>query len=268
MLEVERLTHSFDSLCVLDNLSFEVEEGAFICIVGPNGCGKTTLLRLIAGLLRPVEGEMRLNGRLITGPGSSRGFVFQEYALFPWRNVRQNIEFGLELRGMSPEERRKVSDRYIHLTGLSGFEKYRPGRLSGGMKQRVSIARALANNPQVILMDEPFAALDCQTRNLMQEELLQVWEKDRKTILFVTHNVEEAVFLGDRVLVLTRRPARLYQEIPINIPRPRDRVSVELHGIRSRILGLLANQGEDERQIVDDPVQSGVDPHFNSKGNN
>lgn len=240
MLEVNHLTHAFDSLVVLHDLSFKVKEGIFLCIVGPNGCGKTTLLRLIAGLIRPMEGEIRLNGHPIQGPGPERGFVFQEYALFPWRNVRQNIEFGLEMRGLPAEARRRLSQKYIELTGLSGFEDYSPRRLSGGMKQKVSIARALANDPRVILMDEPFAALDCQTRNIMQEELLSIWEKDKKTILFVTHNVEEAVFLADRILVLTARPGRLHETIPVDIPRPRDRLSPELHHIRGHILNGLA----------------------------
>jgi len=240
MLEVNHLTHAFDSLVVLRDLSFQVEEGVFLCIVGPNGCGKTTLLRIIAGLTRPTAGEVRLNGQPIQGPGPERGFVFQEYALFPWRNVRQNIEFGLEMRGLPPETRRRLSQRYIELIGLSGFEDYKPTRLSGGMKQKVSIARALANDPQVILMDEPFAALDCQTRNIMQEELLNIWEQDRKTILFVTHNVEEAVFLADRILVLTARPGRLYETMEVDIPRPRDRVGTELHRIRGHILNTLA----------------------------
>ncbi len=249
MLEVNHLTHAFNSLVVLQDLSFRVEEGEFLCIVGPNGCGKTTLLRLIAGLTQPTRGEIRLNGRPVQGPGPERGFVFQEYALFPWRSVRQNIEFGLEMRGLSPAARRRISQKYIELAGLSGFEDYRPQRLSGGMKQKVSIARVLANDPQVILMDEPFAALDCQTRNLMQEELLNIWEQDKKTILFVTHNVEEAVFLADRILVLTARPGRLYETITVDIPRPRNRVGSELHRIRGHILNLLATQMSKEQLL-------------------
>jgi len=242
MLEVRRVMHSYDSMTVLDDLSFQVPAGQFVCIVGPNGCGKTTLLRLIAGLTQPTAGGIRLNGQPVQGPGPERGFVFQEYALFPWRSVRKNIEFGLELRGLAPPQRRAISAKYIDLVGLRGFEDYNIRRLSGGMKQKVSIARALANEPVVMLMDEPFAALDCQTRNVMQEELLNVWEKERKTIVFVTHNVEEAVFLADVVLVLSHRPGRLVETIPVNLPRPRDRVSPELHRLRGHILDLLAAQ--------------------------
>jgi NitT/TauT family transport system ATP-binding protein len=244
MLEVRRVTHNFDSIAVLNDLSFQVPAGQFICVVGPNGCGKTTLLRLIAGLMRPTRGEIILGGRPIQEPGPERGFVFQEYALFPWRNVRKNIEFGLEMRGVGLSQRRKIADRYIDLVGLRGFEDYSVRRLSGGMKQKVSIARALANEPSVILMDEPFAALDCQTRNVMQEELLNIWDasQERQTILFVTHNVEEAVFLADLVLVLSHRPGRLVETIPVDLPRPRDRISPELHRLRGHILALLAAQ--------------------------
>ncbi len=231
-------------MTVLSDLSFDVPAGKFVCIVGPNGCGKTTLLRLIAGLARPTRGEIVLNGKPIQEPGPERGFVFQEYALFPWRSVRKNIEFGLEMRGVAPLQRREISKRYIDLVGLRGFEDYAIRRLSGGMKQKVSIARALANEPIVILMDEPFAALDCQTRNVMQEELLNIWDasRERKTILFVTHNVEEAVFLADLVLVLSHRPGRLVEALPVNLPRPRDRISPELHRLRGHILDLLAAQ--------------------------
>lgn len=242
MLEVRRVTHSYDSVSILNDLSFQVPAGKFVCIVGPNGCGKTTLLRLIAGLVRPTRGEILLNGSPIEAPGPERGFVFQEYALFPWRSVRKNIEFGLELRGIAPRERRAIGDRYIDLVGLRGFEDYNIRRLSGGMKQKVSLARALANEPIVILMDEPFAALDCQTRNAMQEELLRIWEQDRKTIVFVTHNVEEAVFLADVVLVLSHRPGQLLETIPVDLARPRDRISPELHRVRGHILDLLAAQ--------------------------
>lgn len=242
MLELRQVTHSFDSMMVLNELSFQVPAGKFVCVVGPNGCGKTTLLRLIAGLARPTRGEIVLNGKPIQGPGPERGFVFQEYALFPWRSVRKNIEFGLEMRGVAPRTRREIGDKYIDLVGLRGFEDYNIRRLSGGMKQKVSIARALANEPVVILMDEPFAALDCQTRNLMQEELLNVWEKERKTIVFVTHNVEEAVFLADVVLMLSHRPGRLLETIPVDLPRPRDRVGPELHRLRGHILDVLAAQ--------------------------
>lgn len=263
MLEVKNLTHSFDSLLVLRDLSFQVEEDVFLAIVGPNGCGKTTLLRLIAGLITPARGEIRLNGGLIRAPGPERGFVFQEYALFPWRDVRRNIEFGLELKGLSRQERGRISEKYIELTGLTGFEGFSPRQLSGGMKQRVSIARALANNPDLILMDEPFAALDCQTRNAMQEELLHIWQEARKTVLFVTHNVEEAVFLADRILVLSARPGRVCETIVVDIPRPRSRIGRELNRIRGHILDLLAAQAPPERWVGEEcrppaPAREGV----------
>lgn len=244
MLDVRHVTHSFDSMAVLNDLSFQVSAGQFVCVVGPNGCGKTTLLRLIAGLMHPTRGEVILNGQPIQEPGPERGFVFQEYALFPWRSVRKNIEFGLEMRRVASSQRREIGDKYIDLVGLRGFEDYSVRRLSGGMKQKVSLARALANEPVVILMDEPFAALDCQTRNVMQEELLNIWaaSQEGKTILFVTHNVEEAVFLADLVLVLSHRPGRLVETIPVDLPRPRDRISPELHRLRGHILDLLAAQ--------------------------
>lgn len=246
MLEVRNLTHCYGSMMVLQNVSFQVAAGEFVCIVGPNGCGKTTLLRLIAGLARPTAGEIALDGRPVREPGPERGFVFQEYALFPWRSVRKNIEFGLEMRGIAVRERRVISDKYIELVGLKGFEDCDIRSLSGGMKQRVSIARVLANDPAVILMDEPFAALDCQTRNAMQNELLKVWERERKTILFVTHNVEEAVYLGDTVLLFSQRPGRVVEVIPVKLPRPRNRIDSELHRLRGRILDLLEAQAGDE----------------------
>ncbi|MCL5950343.1 MAG: ABC transporter ATP-binding protein [Chloroflexi bacterium] len=243
MLQVRNLSKDYDALSALDNLSFQVDDGQFLCILGPTGCGKTTLLRMIAGLITPSAGEIILDGQKVRSPGPDRGFVFQEYALFPWRTVQQNVEFGLEVRGLAPAERQRTARAYIALVGLTGFEHYLPKQLSGGMKQRIAVARVLANDPRIVLMDEPFAALDCQTRNVMQEELLKVWDaQQRKTILFVTHNVEEAVFLADSILVLSHRPGRLVESIPVDLPRPRDRLSPELHRLRGRILDLLAGQ--------------------------
>ncbi len=244
MLQVKDLTKKFGALQALGGVSFDVKDGLFISVLGPTGCGKTTLLRMIAGLVAPTAGEIVLDGAPVIKPGPDRGFVFQEYALFPWRTVRQNVEFGLEVRGVPPEERRRIAQKYIAMVGLAGFEGFFPKQLSGGMKQRIAVARVLANDPRIILMDEPFAALDCQTRNVMQEELLNIWaaSQERKTILFVTHNVEEAVFLADVILVFSHRPGTLVETSPVNLPRPRDRISPELHRLRGHILDLLAAQ--------------------------
>lgn len=232
MLEVSGLTHEYGSLRVLDGISFTAQEGEFIALVGPNGCGKTTLLRLIAGLEKPSGGTITIDGRPVEGPGPDRGFVFQEYALFPWLRVVENVEFGLKMRGVAVAERRQIAHRFLNRMGLMGFEDYRPDQLSGGMKQRVAIARALANDPQVLLMDEPFAALDCQTRNEMQDELQEVWQQDHKTVLFVTHNLEEAAVLADRVIVLSPRPTRIAEILKVDLSRPRNRTGLEVNQLR------------------------------------
>lgn len=232
MLEVSGLTHEYGSLRVLDGISFTAQEGEFIALVGPNGCGKTTLLRLVAGLEKPSGGTITIDGRPVEGPGPDRGFVFQEYALFPWLRVVENVEFGLKMRGVAVAERRQIAHRFLNRMGLMGFEDYRPDQLSGGMKQRVAIARALANDPQVLLMDEPFAALDCQTRNEMQDELQEVWQQDHKSVLFVTHNLEEAAVLADRVIVLSPRPTRIAEILKVDLPRPRNRTGLEVNQLR------------------------------------
>lgn len=232
MLEVSGLTHEYGSLRVLDGISFAAQEGEFIALVGPNGCGKTTLLRLIAGLEKPSGGTITIDGRPVEGPGPDRGFVFQEYALFPWLRVVENVEFGLKMRGVAVAERRQIAHRFLNRMGLMGFEDYRPDQLSGGMKQRVAIARALANDPQLLLMDEPFAALDCQTRNEMQDELQEVWQQDHKTVLFVTHNLEEAAVLADRVIVLSPRPTRIAEILKVDLSRPRNRTGLEVNQLR------------------------------------
>lgn len=205
----------------LQESSLEIESGEFICFVGPSGCGKTTLLNLIAGLEEPSQGEIWCNGNKVTGPGSDRVVIFQEAALFPWLNVIQNVEFGL-VRRMEAKKRREIARTFLNLVHLGRFEKSYVHELSGGMKSRVALARALALNPSVLLMDEPFAALDAQTRDLLHEELQEIWQKTRQTVLFVTHNVREAVRLGDRVLVFTARPGRMKREFRIELPRPRD----------------------------------------------
>ena len=194
---------------VLEDFSLDIRKGELISIVGPSGCGKTTILRLIAGLIPPSGGTIYIGDRECSGPGADRGFVFQDFALFPWRSVRKNVEFGLEIAGVPKEERRARADKYLKIVGLENFADSRIHELSGGMKQRVAIARALVTNPDVILMDEPFGALDAQTRNLMQAGLLKILDKTDQTIIFITHSVDEAVYLSDRIVVLTKRPAKI-----------------------------------------------------------
>jgi NitT/TauT family transport system ATP-binding protein len=239
MLEVSQLSHEYGELRVLDDISFTADDGQFVALVGTNGCGKTTLLRLIAGLENPTGGTIRLKGQEVTGPGPDRGFVFQEYALFPWLSLRQNVEFGLKMRKLSPVERRSKAQHYIDMLGLSGFEGYRTDQISGGMKQRAAIARAMANDPSVLLMDEPFAALDCQTRVQLQDELLNVWEQEHKTVVFVTHNVEEAAVLADRVLIFSPRPTRILESLDVGLLRPRDRMGPEVNRLRAYIAKAL-----------------------------
>jgi NitT/TauT family transport system ATP-binding protein len=231
-------------IMALKSFTLDVADGEFVCLLGPSGCGKTTVLRIAAGLETKSGGHVFVGGDEISGAGSNRGVVFQEFALFPWRTVRKNIEFGLEVKRMAPGEREAISSKYIDLVNLEGFENAHPQQLSGGMKQRVGIARALANDPSVLLMDEPFGALDAQTRNLMQKELLRIWFATKKTILFVTHSVDEAVFLADRIVVMTARPGKVKEVIPIPVPRPRDRTSPEFISVRGRVLSVLETEFE------------------------
>ena len=205
----------------LDGVTFEVGRGELVALVGPSGCGKTSLLLLVNGLLAPSGGQVRLDGDRIDAPSADRALVFQDAALLPWRTVQANVELGLELRGLSLAARRAVAARHLQLVGLESFEHFYPHQLSGGMRQRVGLARALSVEPRVLLMDEPFAALDAQTRQLMGAELLRLWEADRKTILFVTHDLDEAIYLADRVVVLSARPGRVVDVVPIELPRPR-----------------------------------------------
>ena len=202
--------------------SLDVQPNDFITILGPSGCGKSTLLRIVAGLDRPSTGQAVLNGAPIRGPGRDRGMVFQSYTLFPWLSVAENIAFGLRERHVSQADQRAVVARYLEAMGLADFAHHLPKQLSGGMQQRTAIARALANDPDILLMDEPFGALDNQTRGLMQELLLGIWERDRKTVLFVTHDIEEAIFMASRVVVMTARPGRIKVDLPIELPHPRD----------------------------------------------
>lgn len=232
-------------MVALDRTSFKVKEGEFITILGPSGCGKSTILRIVAGLEEPSSGHVYLDGREVNGPGPDRGMVFQSYTLYPWLTVEDNIAFGLKLKGTSQRQCKEVAQHYLELIGLSGFEKHYPIQLSGGMKQRVAIARALANDPEILLMDEPFGALDAQTRSIMQEILLKAWEESKKTILFITHDVEESIFLADSVYVMTARPGRLKENIPVSLPRPRDyniKSSSEFLSLKKRLLELIREE--------------------------
>ncbi|MDR2846394.1 MAG: ABC transporter ATP-binding protein [Candidatus Methanoplasma sp.] len=226
----------------LNNLNLDIKKGELITIVGPSGCGKTTILKIIAGLVESTSGQVLINGRPCSKPGADRGMVFQDFALFPWRSVRKNVEYGLEVARVPKEERRERAERYIKLSGLEDFIDSRVYELSGGMKQRVGIARALVTHPDVVLMDEPFGALDAQTRNIMQVHLLNILEKTDQTIIFVTHSVDEAIFLSDRIVVLTKRPAQIKEIIEVPWPRPRDRASQEFTALRKRVLHELEEE--------------------------
>lgn len=225
-LQIEKVFKVFSQrgreILAIENISLQIKNKEFTTILGPSGCGKSTLLRIVAGLTKPTQGVVRLDGKIVSGPGQDRGMVFQSYTLFPWLTVKENIQFGLELSGMEKSKQEEIVQEFIEKVGLKGFEGAYPKELSGGMKQRVAIARALANNPDILLLDEPFGALDAQTRSLMQELLTQIWEDLHKTILFVTHDVEEAIFLSDRVFMMTARPGKIKAEIEIPLERPRN----------------------------------------------
>ena len=216
-----RFASAQGSTLALQATDFEVAENEFVTILGPSGCGKSTLLRIVAGLDRPTAGEALLDGQRIQGPGADRGMVFQSYTLFPWLNVRDNVCFGLRERGLPRAEQLEVADGYLAKVGLKGFERHFPKQLSGGMQQRTALARALANRPRMLLMDEPFGALDHQTRELMQELLLGIWEAERTTVLFVTHDIDEAVFMASRVVVMSTRPGRIKLDRAVALPHPR-----------------------------------------------
>jgi len=230
MIRVRGLSKEFTTfdnggggVLALSNIDFEVRDNEFITVIGPSGCGKTTLLRIIAGLIPYDQGEVTIDGRPVTGPGPERAMVFQNFALMPWADIMTNVSFGLEIRGTPKEQCRATAKELIKLVGLEGFEQRLPKELSGGMQQRVGLARALAVNPQILLMDEPFGSLDEQTRRLLQEGLLSLWERERKTVVFITHSMDEAVMLGDRVMLMTPRPGRVKEMIDIPLNRPRSR---------------------------------------------
>jgi NitT/TauT family transport system ATP-binding protein len=242
----------------LDGVDLTVGAGEFLVVVGPSGCGKSSLLDLLGGLSRPTSGRILLDGSLVTGPGLDRGIVFQQYALLPWRTAQGNVEFGLEAIGVPRRERAARAREFLDLVGLSGFEGRYPHELSGGMRQRVAIARSLAYDPDVLLMDEPFAALDAQTRESLQDELLRIWKATGKTVVFITHGIDEAVHLGQRVAVMTSRPGRIKEVVPIDLPAPGDgddpRSSPEFSRYRHHVWSLLRDEvsraQQEEREEV------------------
>ncbi len=245
MLKIENLTKTFidkdgDETRALSDVSLKVEEGQFVSIIGPSGCGKSTLLRIIAGLESATEGSCFIDDN----SGSKVGFVFQEYALFPWMTVRDNISFGLEIQGDALKQRSDKAQSYISRFGLDGFEDKYPKELSGGMKQRVAIARTLINNPSVILMDEPFGALDSQTRSMMQKFLYEIWNESRKTVIFVTHNIDEAVYLSGKIAGLSKRPGKIVLSLPVDMTFPRDVTSDEFNRYRRDIISFLNRENQ------------------------
>jgi NitT/TauT family transport system ATP-binding protein len=235
------------SVQALDSVGFNIEKSEFLCLVGPSGCGKSTMLNCIAGFLKPTAGEIRIGGKAVTGHGMDRGIVFQDFAqLFPWRTALGNVTFGLEMKGIGQEEREQIALKQLRLVKLDKFARAYPHHLSGGMQQRVAIARALAYDPAVLLMDEPFAALDALTRDDMQRLLADVWRETRKTVIYVTHNVAEAVFLADRVAVMTPHPGRMKRMVPIRLSRPRDPLSVEFLEVQKLLLSELGEKSRAE----------------------
>jgi NitT/TauT family transport system ATP-binding protein len=233
MIEIDRVSQVFQTSArkdhlALSDISLTIEDGAFVSILGPSGCGKSTLLYIVGGFVKPTTGTARMKGNTIVGPGPDRGPVFQEFALFPWKSVLGNVMYGPRQQGVRASDAEAQSRALIEMVGLKGYENFYPKELSGGMKQRVALARTLAYHPEVLLMDEPFGALDAHTRTRLQNDLLNIWERDRKTVLFVTHSVEEAVFLSDKVVMMSRSPGRIRQVIDIDLPRPRRRTELLL----------------------------------------
>ena len=246
-IELRNISLQYESVenpvTALQDLSFGVEPAEFLCVVGQSGCGKTTMLNIVAGFLKPTQGEILISGKTVMGKGLDRGIVFQDFAqLFPWRTAQRNIEFGLEMKGIAKEERTEIALRFLRLVNLEKFARSYPHELSGGMQQRVAIARALAYNPAVLLMDEPFAALDALTREEMQRFLVDVWRETKKTVVYVTHNVAEAVYLADRVIVFSPHPGTVKAHVKITLPRPRDTLSVEFLEYQKEIVGHIVER--------------------------
>ena len=244
MIQISNVSKTFrdpkrkTDVIALDNITLSVEKNEFLCLLGPSGCGKSTLQNMIAGFEKPSTGQVTVDGRAITAPGADRGMVFQSYTLFPWLTVADNVAFGLREKGVPATERTRVVGEWLTRVGLTSFANHYPKQLSGGMQQRTAIARALANDPAILLLDEPFGALDNQTRALMQELLLGIWERERKTVLFVTHDIEEAIFLATRVLVMSARPGRIKADVPIALPYPRHytvKTSPEFSALKARL---------------------------------
>ena len=229
-------------MVAVQDISLAMRHNHFVCLLGPSGCGKSTVLNMIAGFAAPTGGRILVDGQPVSGPGADRGVVFQEYALFPWRTALQNVEFGLVIRRAPVEQRRATARRYLTMVGLQEHDHKYPGELSGGMKQRVALARALANDPSMLLMDEPFGALDAQTREVLQEELLRIWLQERKTIVFVTHSISESIYLADDIAVMTARPGRIKEIVPVEIPRPRERGSPEFGAVSRHVERLVKEE--------------------------
>ncbi|WP_296885951.1 ABC transporter ATP-binding protein [uncultured Methanobrevibacter sp.] len=242
-IEIKNINKSFDgrgkNLSVLENINLEINDGELICLLGPSGCGKTTLLRLIAGLDQPTSGEIVANGELVEKPSGDRAVIFQQYSLFPWLTVLQNVTFGLEISGGSKEENIRAAERYLKSVGLLEFKDSYPHELSGGMKQRVAIIRSLLNHSPILLMDEPFSALDMQNRHKLQEQLIGVWKRFENTIVFVTHDVDEAVYLADKIVLLDKNPGKIAEVISVDLERPRKRDSLEFLKIQESIVDKL-----------------------------
>jgi NitT/TauT family transport system ATP-binding protein len=252
-------TQSGERLLALDNINLQVRPGEFVCIVGPSGCGKSTLLHLIAGLHTQTSGQILIDGKPVQGTGTDRILIFQDHGLFPWLTVGQNVEFGMKMKGVPKAERQERTRHYLQLVHLAKFETSYIHQLSGGMRQRVAIARALATEPDVLLMDEPFAALDAQTRDLLHDELERIWSETGRTIIFVTHNVREAVRLGDRVVLLTFRPGRVKSEFPVDLPRPR---SLEDPEVALAARAVLDELRDETNRSIEAEYRNGIKPHI------
>lgn len=232
----------------LEKVNLEIQKGEFICLLGPSGCGKTTLLNLIAGFDRPTLGVVKINGEVVTKPSANRITIFQNYGLLPWRSVLRNVELGLESKKIDKKERRRIAEEYIELVGLSAYKKHHPAQLSGGMQQRVAFARALAVDPEILLMDEPFGALDAMTRMNMQDEIERLWQEKKKTIIFVTHDIEEAVFLADRIVIMTPSPGKVKSVIEVPLARKRDRTGSDFLKIRDRVFAEFELKASDQTE--------------------